>query len=132
VSDQPVIPTVTVEGAPVATVQQTPSQAIVQDANRIEYGTDARGRRIGVRRINISVRRRVLKALSAESGMKPGYVNMAMMAASCVELNGEPISFPDSEIKIDGLIERLDDDGFEAIGDLIGKFAPKKDDDVKN
>ena len=50
--------------------QLTPTQVVVADANRIEYVTDARGHRLGVKRVNASLRRKVLKALSAESGEK--------------------------------------------------------------
>lgn len=126
------IPTVTVGEAAL-----TPTQAIVQDANRIVHVTDSRGRNIGVRRMNMSVRRRTLKAISTEQQDKSGYLDMAMMAACVVSIDGQPVDplagaghkRPDQvEADIDGLIDRLDTPGFRAVGKaILDNFPPEPD-----
>ena len=64
----------------------------------------------------MSVRRRVLKVLSDESAGKQKYLGLVMVAASVVEIDGDPVSLPTTELQFDALIDRLDDDGFNAIG----------------
>ncbi|NTG73302.1 hypothetical protein G6M02_08165 [Agrobacterium rhizogenes] len=94
----------------------TPSEEVVQDANRIVHVTDARGRQIGIRKMHMSVRRRVLKALPDEMSRKMQYLGLCMLAACVVEIDGDPVSLPATELQFDALIDRLDDEGFEAVG----------------
>lgn len=94
----------------------SPSEQIIQDANRIVHVTDAKGRQIGIRKLGMSVRRRVLKALSDEMSRKQQYLGLVMVAACVVEIDGEAVNLPISELQFDALIDRLDDAGFEAVG----------------
>ncbi|HYA07485.1 MAG TPA: hypothetical protein VEF90_16490 [Xanthobacteraceae bacterium] len=111
----------------------SPTQAIVADANRVEYATDSKGRNLGVVRFNASLRRRVLKALSAENGDKGQYFVMAATACCCVSIDGVPVPFPTTELQVDALIDRLDQEGLEAIAITIAeKFSSPREDSVKN
>lgn len=112
----------------------TPSQAIIQDANRVEYVTDSLGRRLGVKRFSASLKRRVLKAMSAESGTKQEYFMMAMVACACVSIDDMTVPFPQSEVAIDALIDRLETEGKDATIKALAKFSPQEDggQDVKN
>lgn len=113
----------------------SPSQAVVLDANRIEYVVDDLGRRLGVKRISASLRRKVLKAMSAESGDKGQLFVMAATACCCVSIDGDLVPFPMTELQIDALIDRLEQEGLNAVAMTLGtKFAPPKkdDDDLKN
>lgn len=110
----------------------TPTQQVVEDANRIEHTTDALGRTLGVTRLNAKLRRRVVKALSPSQGEKSQYLFMAMIACACVSIDGESVQFPTSELLIDALIDRLEQEGLDAIGLCIAlKFTPAKD-ELKN
>jgi hypothetical protein len=100
----------------------TPSEQIVQDANRIYHVTDASGRQIGFRAMDMNRRRRTFKAMSAENQAKVQYMGMVMIAASVVEIDGEEIPLPTTELQFDFLIDRLDDHGFAAIGEGIKKY----------
>lgn len=106
---------------------KTPSQAIIDDANLIVYETDKRGRQIGVRRITSSIRRRVIKALSAESGEKPRYFQMCVLAAAVVSIDGEDVRMPTTEMQFDALIDRLDDDGEVAVAKAYRQFVDPDD-----
>lgn len=125
-------PTVTVDGD----VSLTPTQRVVRDANAIVRVTDATGRVIGVRRMTMSVRRRVLKCISPDSAAKDRYLGLVMLAACVTEIDGAPVDAlagGGSELKFDGLIDRLDDDGFEAVGKAIqDNYAPVSGDELKN
>jgi hypothetical protein len=105
------------------TVRQapTPSEEIVQDANRIAVVHDARGRAIGVKKPNMSIRRRVYKALSDESAKKQQYLGLVMVAACVVEIDGDPVSPPTTELQFDALLDRLEEEGFEAAGMALQK-----------
>jgi hypothetical protein len=123
-----------VTAGPTPSIQAvSPSQAIVQDANRVEYVTDKLGRRLGVKRVSASLRRRVLKAMSAANGDKPQLLFMAMIACACVSIDDAPVPFPTTELQIDALIDRLEQEGLDAAGETIAtKFSPPPEDDLKN
>ena len=103
----------TVKAAP------TPTQEVLDDANRVYPVTDARGRVIGIRKITMNIRRRVFKALSADAAQKPQYLGLAMVAACVTEIDGEPVTLPTNELQFDALIDRLDDDGVHLLGDQV-------------
>lgn len=94
---------------------QTPSQQIVEDANKVYEVTDARGRVIFFRRLRLSDQRRVLKAISNDSANKQQLFGMYLMAASVVSIDGDVITFPANEIQADALVDRLGDDGYAAL-----------------
>lgn len=111
----------------------TPTQQIVEDANRIEYTTDSLGRTLGVTRLNAKLRRRVVKALSVEQGDKSQYLFMAMIACACVSIDGTPRPFPTNELQIDAQIDLLEQEGMDAIGLCIAlNFPQAKKTDLKN
>ena len=101
--------TVTVKKAP------TPSEEIIAEENKVVVVTDGRNRRIGFRKVNMSMRRRLFKALSAENQAKPQYLGIAMLAICVTEIDGDPVSFPATELQVDALIDRLEDDGVAAV-----------------
>lgn len=111
----------------------TASQRIIEDANRIEYCTDAFGRTLGVTRINAKLRVRVVRALSASSGEKPQLLFMAMVACACVSIDGVQVPFPTTELQLDAHIFRLEQEGLDAIGECIAqKFPDATRQDIKN
>ena len=101
--------TVTVKKAP------TPSEEIITEENKVIVVDDARKRKIGIRKVNMSMRRRLFKALSAENQAKPQYLGIAMLAICVTEIDGDPVSFPTTELQVDFLIDRLEDDGIAAV-----------------
>ena len=112
----------------------TPTQAVILDANRVEYVVDALGRKLGFKRISAPTRRRVFKALSAASAEKIYLISMALTACSCVSIDGVPVPFPTTELQVDALIDRLEDEGIDAGRKVdVEKFSTKKDgDELKN
>lgn len=124
-----------IQSGEVAAPVKTPTQRVVEDANRVAYGMDALGRKLGVVRITASLRRRVLKALSAESGEKNGLLVMAVLACACVEIDGRMLPFPRNEIQIDAQIDLLEQEGLNAVGEILAREWAESEDkaeDLKN
>jgi len=126
-------------GQPIVTIGDapTPTQQVVADANRVVEVTDARQRVLGVRRMNMSIRRRVYKSLTNAALENNRYMGLVMVAACVVTINREPadaLTMGANELVFDSLIDRLDDDGFEAVGKAIAdNFAPPiTRDEIKN
>lgn len=121
---------------------ETPTQTLIKDANRIVYVTDDRGRSIGVRRLSMSVVRRLAKFLPPELADKIGYLNQARVAGCVVSIDGANTDLFENgvmegairpDIPIDALIDRLDMDGFDAVNVAWKAFAPAvTKDDLKN
>ena len=118
-----------------AAASLTPSQQVIADANALIYVTDARGRRIGVRKMTMSVRRRVLKAVPVELAAKDRYLGLVMTAACVVTIDDENVDpMVDGRLRddqrvtlFDVLIDRLDDDGFEVVMPIISPRIDDKD-----
>lgn len=99
-----------------ADAMKTPSQEIIDEANRVYSVTDARGRVIAFRRLKMSDQRRILKSISNEAASKEKYLGMIMVAACVTSIDGDEIRFPASELQFDALIDRLETEGFKALG----------------
>lgn len=110
----------------------SPTQAVIAEAQRVAHVHDALGRRLGIVRVSAALRRRVLKAMSAENGDKPQLFIMALAAASCVEIDGERVPFPTTERQIDALIDRLEQEGLNAISGGWVQYFPVDEVDLKN
>ena len=105
-----------------------PSQQIIADANRVVKVTDARGRSIGIRKVTTSIRRRVSLAMSSENQTKSLYVGQVFLAAAVCEIDGENVNLPQNDLQFGALIDRLDDDGFEAVSSGYQEnFSPKEE-----
>lgn len=108
---------------------ETPSQNMTRDANAMCYETDKRGRRIGVVKPSALTRYRLLKILGPESAKNEPLLGHAMLAFLVREINGEPVQVPNSERQIEAMIDRLDDDGLNAIGKCLKDQFGVGDDD---
>jgi len=77
--------------------------------------TDARGRKIVIRKLNALDRLNLFEVLGAELSGNAIYVGYSLSAASVVSIDGQPMGLPAriSDIKI--AVKLLDDDGLEAV-----------------
>jgi hypothetical protein len=102
----------------------TPSQAIVRAATRAFIVIDTRGRKLLLRRLTALDTLRLFKAAGPVLAQNEPWLSMAGLAFSVQEIDGIPIPVPVTEPQIEGLIDKLGDEGLAAIADAI------KDDDV--
>jgi len=109
---------------------ETPTQAVVKAANQIHTATDAQGRKIGVKKLNALDRMRMFEAIGAENSKNEMYLGYASLAYHVASIDGEPISRPANKLQFEALIQRLDDDGLNAVAEAVAKLiAPEQADE---
>ncbi|MDD2878011.1 MAG: hypothetical protein PHT60_13570 [Acidiphilium sp.] len=80
---------------------------------------DARGRQLSVRALTMLDRLRLFKALGNDLAMNDAYLGVASLAASVTAVDGVPLLFPASEAAVENAVERLGDDGIEAVAVVL-------------
>lgn len=81
----------------------------------MEQVTDAKGRKLTLRKITVLDQVRLLRAIGPAQSSNEPYVNIVTMAASVSDIGGVPLPFPRNEAQIDAAIERIGDEGFVAL-----------------
>lgn len=76
---------------------------------------DARGRMLALRPLTMLDRLRLFKALGAELSMNDAYLGVASLAAAVSAIEGVPLPFPANEAAVENAVERLGEDGIEAV-----------------
>lgn len=110
---------------------ETPSETMVRAAVKTGEITDARGRRISVRRLSALDRMRLYAAAGPELSNNIQWIGVAAVAASCAAIDGDPVPKPASRMQVEALVERLDDDGLEAIAEVYKKtFGVGAEEDI--
>ncbi|HBK05773.1 MAG TPA: hypothetical protein DDZ81_07885 [Acetobacteraceae bacterium] len=112
----------------------TPSQTIIHEATRTFAVTDTKGRSLLLRRLTALDTLRLFKAAGPELAQNEAWLGMAGLAFSVVEISGVPIPAPKSEAQIEGIIERLGDEGLAAIASALkpNEADPTAGSDVGN
>jgi hypothetical protein len=102
----------------------TPSQTIVRDSARTLTTVDTKNRRLSVRRLTALDTLRLFKAAGPVLAQNEPWLSMAGLAFSVLEIDGVPVPTPVSEAQIEGLIDRLGDEGLAAIANVIKEEYP--------
>ena len=97
----------------------TPSESIVQEAEKTFTAVDKRGRRLVVRRLTALGTLRLFKAAGAVLALNESWLSMAALVFSVMEIDGVPVPIPTTESQIESLIDRLGDAGLAAVADAI-------------
>lgn len=95
---------------------ETPSQKPSRAGSGLRQVKDSLGRSIGIRKIGPLERMRLFKAIGPQNSKNEQYLGIAMLAYSCAEIDGEPVSAPLSEVQMEALVTRLGDEGIDAAG----------------
>lgn len=77
-----------------------------------EIITDARGRKLTLRKINVLDQVKLLRAIGPAQATNRPYVEIVTMSASVSDIDGVPMMIPTNERQIDACIERIGDEGF--------------------
>lgn len=80
-----------------------------------EVLTDARGRKITIRKINVLDQVKLLRAIGPTQSSNQPYVQIVMMVASVADIDGVPLAMPTNETHIDALVRRIGDEGFAVL-----------------
>ena len=105
---------------------ETPSQFLMQAAAQLETVSDDLGRRLTVRRLTALDRLRLFKAIGAELAQNAPYFGMAALAASVIDIDGVPVPPPVTEAQLEGLVQRLGEEGIEAVARSFEVNEPVK------
>lgn len=87
--------------------------------------TDKNGRVLELRRVGVLEQLRLFKALGAELSENRAYMGLARVAAAVALVDGVPLPFPAHEAAIEAALERLGEDGVEAVGQALLEAEPK-------
>ncbi|MGD0186794.1 MAG: hypothetical protein ABSC25_16290 [Roseiarcus sp.] len=96
--------------------------------NRNAIIVDSRGRSIKIKKLSAFDRMRLFKAVGAEDSENRLFMSYANAAAAVTELEGLPVAFPMNQIQLSALVQRLDEDGLEAVVKGLVALNPERED----
>lgn len=104
----------------------TPTQAFVKAANQGTTASDALGRLIGIRKLLALDRLRMFEVVGAENAKNEPYLGYAALAFHVCSIDGNAVARPSSKRDLEALIQRLGDEGMEAVSSMVQElFVPK-------
>jgi hypothetical protein len=113
--------------ATAATVDDAPSADIVANApDRSVDIVDSTGRVLTIRFLKPLDRMRLIAAVGGELAKNEMYLGYAVLAASVTAINGDLIPKPRTVREIEFLVDRLGDEGLEAVGEGIKEHFKDK------
>ena len=80
-----------------------------------ESVTDAKGRKLTLRKINVVDQMKILRAIGPAQASNQPYVQLVTMAAMVADIDGVPIPLFANERQIDAACTRIGDEGFAAL-----------------
>ncbi|QEL18715.1 hypothetical protein [Limnoglobus roseus] len=105
------------------TDSETPSQSIVKAASQLAHVTDSRGRSIAIRKFSALDRLRMFEAIGPENSKNEQYLGYAALAFHVASIDGDSIDKPSTKMQLEALVQRLDDDGMNALAEHFEKQA---------
>jgi hypothetical protein len=115
---------------------ETPTKAAVKSANQLIYVTDARGRKIGLRRLPFLEEVRIADTVGAARAANQAYMGMVNPLLYIAEIDGDHISTPRTLMQVEALIQRADHEGFIAaalgIKEHFSESNPELEKQIKN
>lgn len=93
---------------------ETPSEQIIAKANAEYTVTDSLGRAITLRRPNTLARYRFIEALGGSTS-NVTYFSMVTLFMYVAAIDGVPVSTPTKKSELEALLQRLGDEGEQAI-----------------
>lgn len=96
------------------TVNTTPSEQIVKAASADVLVTDKRGRSFKLKKPGVLAQFRLVEALG-DVAKNEVYMGMVLPLIFIVAIDDDPVVQPTSKLQVEALIQRLDEDGIEAV-----------------
>jgi hypothetical protein len=87
--------------------------------------SDRSGRKMELRRVGVVEQLRLFKALGPELSENRAYFGLAKLAAAIAMIDDVPVPLPANEAGIEAVLERLGDDGVEAVGAYLSADAER-------
>jgi hypothetical protein len=102
----------------------TPTQAFVAAAQRTWDVTDSLGRTLTLHHLTALDRLRLFKAVPPYLAHNELYLGQACLAFAVTAIDGVPVPQPTNDPQIEAAIERLGNEGIDAIGDALKPEEP--------
>lgn len=102
----------------------TPSARVIAAAQAAPCVSDARGRRLQLRRLTALDKLRLFKAAGPVLAQNQSWLGMAALAVSVAAIDDVPVPAPANEQQIEALVGRLGDEGLAAIGAALAETVP--------
>lgn len=99
-------------------INDAPSVDVVAKQNQSFVVTDAKGRAITLKKPGVLSQFRLIEALG-ETAKNQVYTSMVLPIIFVTDIDGDPIPQPQSKREIEALIQRLDDEGIEAVSNGV-------------
>lgn len=100
-------------------MSETATAQVTQATTQPESVTDSLGRTLSLRKVGALQKLRLFKACGANASSNP-YLGMAMLASAVSAIDEIPVAQPVNEQQIEALVQRLGDEGLEAVGTAMG------------
>lgn len=101
--------------APAAKPAETPTQQILAGAVDQVTVADSKGRKITTRKLSPIRRTRLFKIIGPDNSRNLPLLGYYSMAVSVTQIGDDSVVFPSKESEIEALLERLGDDGINAV-----------------
>ncbi len=108
-------------GAEGAAHAATPSQEILERANRIVRVSDARGRTLGVKQPSLLERLRIYELAGAQNAENKVYLGLVGTVLAIAELDGERLPFPATKRELEARVSLVGDEGLAAAGRALAE-----------
>jgi hypothetical protein len=102
-----------------------PSQEVVAAANAEVTVVDAKGREIVLKKPGVLAQFRLVEVMG-DSAKNVVYMNMILPLIFVASIGGDPVA-KSTKAQIEALIQRLDDEGVEAVAEAVQKNWGKQD-----
>ncbi len=99
---------------------ETPSEAVINAANKLVYVTDAKGRKLGLRKPAFLEEFRIIEAAGPELAANTTYMSMLNPLLYLAEIDDVAVEPPHNKRAIEALIQRAGQEGFLAVVEGIG------------
>lgn len=109
------MPKLTVHDAETAAAPEGAAAGLIRDATAPEDVTDARGRKLTIRKPGPLAQYRLVKNVGPEAAANQTYMQMIQPLIYLAAIDGDPVHLPASDREVEALIQRLDDDGLTAL-----------------
>lgn len=115
----------------VTLMEDAPSAVVVKAANVEVVIADAKGRKITLKKPGVLAQFKMIEMLGGAAAANQVFVNMVLPVTFVVAIDGESVSRCTTRNELDALIQRLDEDGIEAVmkgvPEHFGQPDPEKD-----
>lgn len=95
--------------------KETPSEQLIANAAQEVKITDARGRKITLRKPGVLAQYRLIEAVGPDTARNTVYMNMTLPLIYVSDIDGAIVPAPTTKAQVEALITRLDEDGINAV-----------------